>query len=247
MCRRRGTDSVCCSKVWDTHTGELLFDLKHDHIVRAIAYPFSNSGMLATGGMEKKLRIFDLIEAREEAPTRSPTTNGNAADGDSQPVAAVEIPTSRAFEIGAGSHTDSIKFIIWATDPTVLVTAAGNTLRWFNLPSRNCVREQPLESEIKSCELVSLAISHSSEADIGSGLPVMAVAAGKTVSFWGGLGLEHELKRISLSHGVASVALDVKQRKFVVGEEPGTWARVYRYDDGSEIGLFSLDLISDVS
>lgn len=199
--------------------------------MRAVAYPFDNSGMIATGGFEKKLRIFDL---QEQKPTTTPGVNGADAT-----VTAVTIPTSMAFEIGEGTHTQPIKFIAWAIDPNVLVTASGDTLRWFDVPSRSCIRAEKLDAEIKSCELVSLAPSVVSPTDIGGGLPVLAVAAGKTVYFWGGPRADQELKRMTLPHGIASVGLDLRGRKFVAGEEPGTWARVYRWDDASEIGMFS--------
>jgi len=216
------------AKVWDTHTGELLYVLQHDHIVRAIAYPFDNSGMLATGGFEKKLRIFDL---QEQKPLSSPTSPGQST------ITPVTIETSRAFEIGEGAHKDAIKFIVWATDPNVIITASGDTLRWFDLPSRRCVREAKLDGEIKSCELVTLAPAYSSPNDIGGGLPVLAVAAGKTAYFWGGKRAEDDLKQMTFSHGIASVGLDLKGKKVVVGEDPGTWARVYSWDDSKELDV----------
>jgi len=185
--------------------------------------------MIATGGFEKKLRLFDLQGNQAAAISPGPSDTEAA-------VTAVTIPTSEAFEIGEGSHTQPIKFIAWAIDPNVIITASGDTLRWFDLPTRQCFRTEKLDGEIKSCELVSLAASHSSPSDIGGGLPVLAVAANKTVYFWGGQKADKELKRMTLSHGISSVGLDLKGKKFVVGEEPGTWARVYRWDDGVEIG-----------
>ncbi|KAK3298721.1 WD40-repeat-containing domain protein [Chaetomium fimeti] len=216
------------AKVWDTHSGELLYILQHDHIVRAIAYPFDQSGMIATGGFEKKLRIFDLHD--QKAPSDSASASPTV-------VTPATIETTRAFEIGEGVHKEPIKFIVWAQDPRVIITAAGETLRWFDLPTRRCIREVRLEGEIKSCELVALAQAHSAPTDIGGGLPVLAVAAGNTAYFWGGSRAEDELKHIKLSHGIASVALDLKGRKFVVGEEPGTWARVYNWDDSKELDV----------
>lgn len=205
------------SKIWDTHTGELLYTLQHNHIVRAVAYPPDNSDLVATGGMEKKLRVFDLTEL---AGAYSGTNT---------------IPASAGFEIGEGMHHESIKFICWTQDPNVMVTASGKVLRWFDLPSRACIHHEVLDGEIKSCEMVSLAAEYASPNDIGGGKPVLAVAAGKTVYFWGGDKVTDELKRVALPYTIASVALDVKGRKFVVGEEPGTWAKVIRFDDGTEI------------
>lgn len=183
--------------------------------------------MVATGGFEKKLRIFDLAEIRPQAA--SPAAPNAPAD-------PVTITSNMAFEIGEGVHTDSIKCVVWTKDPTTLITASGKTLRWFDIASRSCIKTVDLDGEIKSCELVSLAPQYSSPSDIGGGLPVLAVAAGKTVSFWGGDLNDTEIKRFDLAHGVASVGLDVKGNKFVVGEEPGTWVRVYSWDDGRELG-----------
>ncbi|EGS23705.1 uncharacterized protein CTHT_0004040 [Thermochaetoides thermophila DSM 1495] len=215
------------AKIWDTHTGELLFILQHEHIVRAVAYPFDRSDLIATGGFEKKLRIFDLQEARKQG---QPTD----AQGIAQPIT---IEPSKAFEIGEGVHKEAIKFIVWARDPSIIVTASGDTLRWFDIPKRECIREAKLDGEIKSCELVSLAPSYTSQTDIGGGLPVLAVAAGKTAYFWGGMRADEELKQMKLSHGIASVGVDLKNRKIVVGEEPGTWARVYDWEDGKELDV----------
>lgn len=209
-----------------------MYILQHEHIVRAIAYPRGNSGMLATGGFEKKLRIFDLTE---EKPTLAPATEGAEPT-----VTPVTIPASRAFEIGEGAHTQPIKFIVWANDPNVLITASGDTLRWFYVPTRQCIKSEKLDGEITSCELVSLADRYAAPTDIGGGLPVLAVASGRTVSFWGGQQVDTEIKRHTLTHKIASVGLDLKGKKFVVGEEPGTWARVYRWEDAQEIGMSHL-------
>jgi serine-threonine kinase receptor-associated protein len=176
--------------------------------------------------MEKKLRIFDLTDLMS-----NPIANG-AAPG--------TIQATDGFEIGEGTHTGAIKFIAWTKDPNTIVTASDNTIRWFDLPTRSIVRHEVLDGEIKSCELVALAPEYTSETDIGGGLPVLAVAAGKWVYFWGGTQAMNELKRMQMKYNVASVALDLKGRKIVVGEEPGTWARVCKWEDGSELGECSI-------
>lgn len=183
-----------------------------------MAYPPDNSDLVATGGMEKKLRVFDLTEL-----------------ANSNPSGPLTIPASTGFEIGEGVHKSSIKFICWTQDPNIIVTASDETLRWLDLPSRACVHQEVLAGEIKSCEMVSVSPEHASPDDIGGGKPVLAVAAGKTIYFWGGQQAMNELKRIPLPYSIASVGLDVKGRKVVVGEEPGTWAKVIRYDDGVEL------------
>ncbi|KAH6607042.1 wd domain containing [Trichoderma cornu-damae] len=208
------------AKIWDTHTGDLLYTLQHEHIVRAVAYPPDNSDLVATGGMEKKLRVFDLSDV--------PGANSGGP---------ITIPAAAGFEIGEGVHTGSIKFICWTQDPNIVVTASDKTIRWLDLPSRTCVHHKVLDGEIRSCEMVSLSPEHTSVTDIGGGKPVLAVSAGKTAYFWGGPRAMEELKRIVLPYTIASVALDVKGRKLVVGEEPGTWAKVIGYDDEVELDV----------
>lgn len=211
------------SKIWNSHTGEVLFTLKHEHIVRAIAYPPNTSDMVATGGFEKKLRLWDLQAASKKL---------------AETTEEVAVESSEAHEIGAGTHTDPIKAIVWAPDPTKIITASGKTLRWFDVPTKSLVKTLVLDDEIKSCESSQLDPQFADSSDINGGSPVLAVAAGKTVVFFGGRQMNEELKRIKLTHGIASVALDLKQRKFAVGEEPGTWVRVYSYEDEKEIGMF---------
>ncbi|KAK1252273.1 hypothetical protein MKX08_003460 [Trichoderma sp. CBMAI-0020] len=210
-------DFTC--KIWSTTTGELLYTIQHEHIVRAVAYARHDSKYLATGGMEKKLRVFDLCEF--DRTSDEPVTI-RAGDGD---------------EIGEGVHQGAIKFICWTNDGYTLVTASDNTLRWFDLSSRSIVHQEVLDDEIRSCEVVSLAPKCSSEHDIGGRLPVLAVAAGKTAYFWGGQRTSDRLKSIAFPNTIASVGLDLRGRKVVVGEEPGTWARVVNYDDETVINI----------
>ncbi|ORY55695.1 WD40-repeat-containing domain protein [Pseudomassariella vexata] len=200
------------AKIWDTHSGECLYTLQHNHIVRAVAYPPDNTNIMATGGYEKKLRIWDVPEKPklDESGTVETTT--------------IDTNASTVFEICPGEHTAFIKFIVWTRDPNTLVTASGNTLRWFDLPSQSVTRSQVLDGEIGSCEFNASDPSCRSSGDIGDGLPVLAVAAGKCVYFWG------------VDFPVASVAVDLKGRKYAVGQDtPKTWALVYNWDDDSLI------------
>lgn len=216
-------------KIWDAHSGELQLILQHDHVARAVAFPPNNSDIVATGGHEKILRIWgmkqeDYIKLEDVSSQDNGTGTG----------VTLTVPHQRAFTIGE-VHTDTIKSIIWTND-TVIVTAAGKTLRWHNVDARAAFQEQVFEHEIKSCELAFLDPRYSEPTDINEGRPVLCVAAGKTVYFFTTDENPVELKRFQLEHGVASVGLDLKGRKFVVGEEPGTWAHVYDWE-GKEIDV----------
>src|ERR1700760_4834846 len=111
-----------CRKVWDTHTGESLHTLQHNHIVRAIAFPpQSRPQILATGGAEKKLRVFDLsLSSGSSSTAADPTANAPNGASVAPAPAATAAATSSAtaaqapsYEIGPGVHTGTIRSVVW--------------------------------------------------------------------------------------------------------------------------------------
>lgn len=212
-------------KVWDAHSGEMQLVLTHKHVARAVAFPIRNSDIVATGGNEKILRIWGL-KREDYLSHKDVTIDENKT---------MHVPPTAAFQVG-DIHADTIKSIVWTSEMTI-VTAAGKSLRWHNVDQRQCFKEQLFDAEIKSCEMVFLAPEYTSPTDIGEGRPVLCVSAGKSVYFFSTTEVPQEIKRFHLQHDVASVSLDLKGRKFVVGEDkPGTWAYLYDWD-GQEIDV----------
>ncbi|KAF1816254.1 WD40 repeat-like protein [Eremomyces bilateralis CBS 781.70] len=213
------------AKVWDTHTGEALCTLQHNHIVRSVAFPNQpRPQILATGGMEKKLRIFDV----SQSITSTNNTNGNGANGLNGASAHEATPPS--YEIGPGIHGGTIKSIVWTHDPNVLVTAADDKMiRWWDLRSRGPISEYQVDGLIGSCELSPGSL------DSREGAGVLSVAAGKTVYFFEGGQPGTLIKKLDLGHEVACVALNTQQRKFVTGATGDTWVRVWDFDAGTEL------------
>jgi len=88
-----------CSKVWDTYTGDILHSFPHQHIVRA--GDFSGDGSrIVTGGMEKKLRIFDLN--REDMAGQALLTN----EGHSSVIKNVVWDGPRNMILSSGEDTE---------------------------------------------------------------------------------------------------------------------------------------------
>ena len=210
--------------MWDPHTGECLYTMTHAHIVRSVAVPHQpNPTTVATGGFEKKLRIFDLAHA-----TTSPGTNDSASSSTaSDPNAGnTKAPST---EIGAGIHGGTIKSIIWGSDRNTLITAADdNMIRWWDLRSSQPIATAALEGTLGSCELNTINSSPES---------VLSVAAGKSAYFFSGNRPGQLIKRVNTSHPLASVALNIEQRKFVVGGSADTWVRVYSFEEERELDL----------
>ncbi|KAL7656093.1 hypothetical protein ACMYSQ_005219 [Aspergillus niger] len=201
------------AKIWDTHTGECKHTLQHSHICRAVAFPIQPSPqVVATGGFEKKLRIFDLTRSggsNSSSPTSATPNN------DASPSAVT------SYEIGPGVHGGTIKSIVWNQDYNILTTAAEDRkIRWWDLRSRHPVVEYAVEGTIGSCELNSLAVRPN---DAG----ILTVAAGRSVYLFDGLSPGRLLKKIDFRYEVASAAVNNETSRLVTGSAEDTWARVY--------------------
>ncbi|KAB8253871.1 WD40-repeat-containing domain protein [Aspergillus pseudonomiae] len=211
------------AKVWDTHTGECLHTLQHSHIVRAVAFPMQPSPqVLATGGFEKKLRIFDLSRSNSGSNSSSPTFPASTGENGTGVT---------SYEIGPGVHGGTIKSIVWNQDYNILTTAAEDRkIRWWDLRSRHPVIEYTVEGTIGSCELNTLAVRPN---DPG----ILTVAAGKSVYLFDGSSPGRLLKKTDFRYEVASAAVNNETGRLVTGSADDTWARVYdlRTDEELEV------------
>ncbi|OCK77224.1 serine/threonine kinase receptor associated protein-like protein [Lepidopterella palustris CBS 459.81] len=205
------------AKVWDTHTGEALHTLQHNHIVRAVAFPNQpHPQILATGGMEKKLRIFDLSRSSASSSPTNPYDTSSSA-------------TPPSYEIGPGVHAGTIKSIVWGPDRNILITAAEDKkIRWWDLRTRSTIGEFAVEGMVGTCEL-----------DNTSGDGVLSVAAGNSVYFFDSMQPAALIKSVKTPYEIASVALHGGQRKFVTGgsSQNDTWVRVWDFDEEKELEM----------
>ena len=208
--------------VWDTHTGEALHTLQHNHIVRAVAFPAAPSPtMLATGGPEKKLRVFDLTRG---------TTEPAAGD------AGIS-----SYEIGPGVHQGTIRSILWApNDPNMLVTAAEDKkIRWWDLRDSRLIGEHAVGDTINSCELSTSTAEANGVATNGataSAGTLLTVAAGKTIYLFDRPFVPSRPTKVhELTQDVSSCAVNLGAKKFVIGSGNDTWVHVHDLDTGEEL------------
>ncbi|KAJ5317564.1 hypothetical protein PENANT_c038G08438 [Penicillium antarcticum] len=214
------------AKVWDTYTGECLHTLQHAHIVRAVAFPMqANPQVLATGGAEKKLRIFDLTRGGGSGTGSNASTPPLPSTG----ANPTENGGPASYEIGAGVHGGTIKSIVWNQDYNVVTTAAEDRkIRWWDLRSRHPVVEYAVDGPIGTCELNSLATRPN---DSG----ILTVAAGKSVYLFDGVSPGRLLKKVDFGYDVASAAVNSESGRLVTGSANDTWARVYDLNTDEEL------------
>ena len=215
------------AKIWDPHTGECLHTLSHHHIVKSVAFPMQPSPQcVATGGLEKKLRIFDLTKhtngvTTSTSPEESPTRTNGVTNGTT---------SLEGYEVGAGVHTMAIKSVIWNLDYNILTTAAEDrTIRWWDLRSQSPIATYATEKPISSCELNTLQSPGNSDAGI------LSVAAGNQCIFFDGAKPGQMTKNVTLEYEVASVAANGQSGRFVTGGGSDTWVRVWDWESEQEI------------
>jgi serine-threonine kinase receptor-associated protein len=207
-------------KVWDTHSGECLHTLQHSHIVRAVTFsPGRSPTLVATGGFEKKLRIFDIsqiVRSNEASPQ----------DSDYVPPNAVTAPS---WELGEGVHQGTIKSVVWGPDQNTLITAADDkVVRWWDIRQKGVIASYTLDGPLGSCELNKSSTGLASNS-------VLSVGAGKTAYFFSGTTPGQLITSFRIEPEIASVAVDLNEEKFVVGSSSDTWVHVYSFKDGQEI------------
>ncbi|KKY25313.1 putative wd repeat protein [Phaeomoniella chlamydospora] len=218
------------AKVWDTHTGECLHTLQHNHIVRAVAFPMQeHPQILATGGHEKRLRLFDLTRtgSSQETTNISPlqSTNGMTTPGANGAGSGSTIPASDGLEVGVGIHTATIKSVVWNRDYNVITTAAEDKMiRWWDLRAPGPISEFTTTSPIGSCEL---DVSGKNATDTG----IISVAAGKDVYFFDGSRPGALVKTMKFPHEVASVSVNLEASRIVTGGRDDFWVRIYDWND----------------
>lgn len=190
--------------------------MTHGHIVRAIDFsPGTGPSQVATGGFEKKLRIYDLQRGSNDG-NRSSSAGGIFRGENSSHI-----------ELGAGVHTGAIKSIVWGSGSGLLVTASDDkTIRWWDVRQRQLVFSHILDGPLGSCELSSLSTSQDNKRQL------LTVGAGKTAYFFDGLNL---VNKIVTGHEIASVAVNDMEKKFVTGGSADTWVRVYSFE-GENVG-----------
>jgi serine-threonine kinase receptor-associated protein len=130
-------------KLWDTYTGEALQTLAHEHIVRSVDISTSQN-LIATGGHEKRLRIFDVHNGckstdigRHESTIKSvvwdktdPSDNTIITSGDDKTVIWWDVRS--AAPAAEFKTEDMITSMEQGVDRGVITVTGGKSLHVFD-------------------------------------------------------------------------------------------------------------------
>jgi len=116
------------AKVWDTYTGTALHSFTHGHIVRTVDFNPAAT-QVATGGQEKKLRLFDLKSGQVTAELTGHEGTIKSVVWDARPeaheniiITAADDRKIRYWDIRAQKEFDT-----WSTQSNELFTSLEQT------------------------------------------------------------------------------------------------------------------------
>lgn len=144
------------ARVWDACSGHQLHEFQHSHIVRGVAFSHGNSNKLATGGMEKILRIYDLSKP-EATPLMLPKAEAGLRhivwlQDDNLILSAlsdkpgINVYDTRTLQLTQTLETKAPVTSIETTyDMKYMTTAEGGVVRFWDTSSLQQIKEHSLK------------------------------------------------------------------------------------------------------
>ncbi|PNG99836.1 Serine-threonine kinase receptor-associated protein [Tetrabaena socialis] len=148
------------ARVWDACGGTQLHEFKHNHIVRCVNFSHAST-RLATGGMEKTVRIFDLEKPEAEPMKLPPAAVGirsvNFIQDDKTLLCAyVDKPGVGVYDVRSLQQVQTLKTASMATsvevsfDQQYVTTAEGAYVRFFDATTLQQLKEHLLAAPAES-------------------------------------------------------------------------------------------------
>ncbi|RUS15593.1 WD40-repeat-containing domain protein [Endogone sp. FLAS-F59071] len=216
---------IIFSKVWDTFTGDVLHSFAHQHIIRSA--DFSDDGTrIVTGGLEKKLRIFDLYR---------PEAQPLEAVGHTGAIKSVVFDERRNVILSAGE--DKGGMLMACLYAGLIHRFPISVVPWFGLHSPSCqyrVWDLRNLTQITTLEANDAITSMT----LSSDGKYITSTAGKTAYFWDTSDY-HLAKSYETQQDVPSISLHPDHSRFIAGSV-GTdlWVRIYDFETGKELEVY---------
>ncbi len=193
------------ARVWDAITGQSLVELPHNHIVKTCVFS-PNSQLLATGGKEATLRIYNLQKL----------LGGKKASTDVTPSLELK-------------QESPITKLSWMTDDLLLCACANGKIYLWKTSTKELVKT--LEASSEGAEIRDMEVRA-----ITGGKLILSVAAGTKVCFFDLSSQEMlcEYKMPIHFRDEGGVTLHPDGTKFVAGGSD-LWVRVFDFQSGTEL------------
>jgi len=151
------------ARVWNAITGDELYSFQHKHIVRTAQFS-QDSHYILTGGMEKKLRLFNLSR-----PDAEPVVMEGAPSGIRQAVwfsddklilcacndtAGISMWDARSLsQVKQLDTANPVTSIELSRDGLWMTTCAGRDINFWDLNKLEVVKTHTMEFEMESASL----------------------------------------------------------------------------------------------
>lgn len=151
------------ARVWNAITGDELYSFQHKHIVRSAQFSM-DSHYILTGGMEKKLRIFNLSRPDAEPTVIEGSPNGIrqavwfnndqlilCACNDTKGIALWDVRTST--QVRTLDTSGPVTNIELSRDGRWMTTCAGRDISFWNTEKLEMMKTHTMEFEMESASL----------------------------------------------------------------------------------------------
>mmetsp|Transcript_10011 Transcript_10011/g.15004 ORF Transcript_10011/g.15004 Transcript_10011/m.15004 type:complete len:332 (-) Transcript_10011:227-1222(-) len=204
-------------KVWDAITGKNLYSFQHKHICKTIDFS-PNSKLLATGGHEGLLRIYDLLSCQQVAAAQQNDEKGGGVSMEPKLV------------LTQSEEKIYITKCLWIDNEMVLVASSDGKIRVWNVVGAGSL-SYTFEVADGAVEVRDMEIRA-----IDDGRTMLTVAAGDKVSLFdlNSKALVSSFKMPIHFREEGGASLHPSGSKFIAGGSD-LWVRVFDTLSGTEL------------
>lgn len=149
-------------KVWNAANGEEMYDFKHKHIVKTVAFD-NESNYLLTGSNEKLIRVFDLnkpeIEPKIFSGHGGSVKRALFCRNDKYIVSVAEDKTLRLWDRSIGEEVQRLEFeahpnsVELSSDFNVLTVTHGDSVSFWEAETLKKLKEITVPTNVATASL----------------------------------------------------------------------------------------------
>ncbi|KAJ1538580.1 hypothetical protein HK405_013688, partial [Cladochytrium tenue] len=151
------------AKIWDNVTGTAIVTLEHSHVVRTVDIS-EDGNFILTGGLEKKVRVFDLKAPQRSTPIRVlegnsndvkcallDSVNGLAFNGDGKELRVWDLRNSS--QVSSRIFDQDVTSLRFSWDRRFIICTSGKKVYFYNAISAALEKSIDLSIDASSVSL----------------------------------------------------------------------------------------------